>query len=114
LTTQGKVWGLTTEIYRSAVFSVHHLTINKFGYCSKHKHNRKYNLFHVLSGKLKITIWRDGLPDITILGSGQTSGVPPEFFHQFEALDNTECIEVYHVFLEDPDIERESQGGKRK
>jgi len=114
LIAQGKVWGLTTEIYRTATFSAYHLSIDKFGYCSKHKHNRKYNLFYVLSGKLKIIIWRDGLPDITILGPGQISGVPPDFFHQFEGLENTECIEIYYVFLEDPDIERENQGGIRK
>jgi len=111
---QGKVWGMTNEIYRSPIFSAHHLSIDKFGYCSKHKHMRKHNLFYMLSGKLKITIWRDGLPDVTILEAGQTSGIPPGHYHQFEALENSECIEIYYVFLEDPDIERKSQGGIRK
>lgn len=114
MTTQGKVWGLTTEIYRSPIFSAHHLSINQYGYCSKHKHTRKYNLFYVLSGRLRITIWRDGLPDVTILGPGQTSAIPPDFYHQFEGIENTECIEIYYVFLEDPDIQRESRGGIRK
>ena len=63
---------------------------------------------------LKVTIWRDGEPDVTIIGPRQNSAVPPDFFHQFEALENTECIELYHVFLEDPDIERETRGGLRK
>lgn len=94
--------------------SAHHLSINKFGYSSKHKHKHKYNLFYVLSGRLKITIWRDDTPDITILESGQNSGISPNFYHEFEALENTECIEIYYVFLEDPDIERENQGGTRK
>ena len=111
---QGKVWGLTREIYRAATFSAYHLSVNKFGFCSKHRHKRKYNLFYVLSGKLKITIWRGGIPDTTILGPGQTSRVPPDFFHQFEGLENTECIELYYVFLEEPDIERKNQGGIRK
>ena len=111
---QGKIWGLTREISRSATFSAYHLSVNKFGYSSKHRHSRKHNLFYVLSGKLKITIWRDGLPDVTVLGPGQSSGVPPDLFHQFEALENTECIEIYYAFLEEPDIERKSQGGMRK
>lgn len=114
MTTQGKVWGLTTEIYRSFNFSAHHLSINQYGYCSKHRHQHKYNLFYVLKGRLKITIWRDGHPDITVLIPGQTSAISPGFFHQFEGLENTECIEIYYVFLEEPDIERESQGGIKK
>jgi len=114
LIAQGKIWGLTREISRSATFSAYHLSVNKFGYSSKHRHSRKHNLFYVLSGKLKITIWRDGLPDVTVLGPGQSSGVPPDLFHQFEALENTECIEIYYAFLEEPDIERKSQGGMRK
>lgn len=117
MTTQGKIWGETTEFFRFATSSGHHLSIKAGGYCSIHKHAHKYNLFYVMSGKLKVTIWRDedrGLKDETILGEGQTTAVPPDFFHKFEALEDTECIEVYHVLLNEPDIERKSVGGYKR
>lgn len=113
MTVQGKVWGETTEFFRNAIVSAHHLKIKKGGYSSKHAHTRKYNLFYVISGKLEITIWREkDVEDITILRDGQLSAVSPGFYHKFKALEDTECVEVYQVFLEEPDIERMNQGGK--
>ena len=121
MTRQGKNWGYTTEFFRNAVVSAHHLEILKRGYCSEHKHVHKYNLFYVLSGKLRITIWRESdnpvslpdIKDITTLEKGQISAVPPGFYHKFEALEDTECIEVYQVLLIEPDIERRKPGGKK-
>jgi len=95
--------------------SAHYLNIKKGGYCSEHKHDHKYNVFFVISGLLKITIWRDeNLKDTTILADNQTTAVPPGFWHSFEALKDTKAVEVYQVILEDPDIERRSQGGVKK
>ena len=110
--TQGKVWGRTTEFFRNALVSAHHITIKKGGFCSQHKHAHKYNLFYVISGKLLIRIWRDkNTIDETLLCAGQSSAVSPGFYHKFWALEDTEAIEVYQVFLEDPDIERQTGGG---
>jgi len=115
LTKQGKAWGETTEFFRNALVSAHHLSIKKGGFCSEHKHAQKYNLFYVLQGKLKIIIWRDKTTkDITVLGPGQSTAVSPDFYHKFEAMTDVECIEMYQVFLEDPDIERRTEGGLKK
>jgi len=112
---QGKDWGYTTEIFRNAMVSANHLEINKGGWCSEHTHKFKYNLFYVISGRLKITIWRENdVKDVTILTAGQISAVSPGFYHKFEGLENTECIEIYQVLLIDPDIERRMQGGPKK
>lgn len=112
MTIQGKVWGTTLEFFRNGIVSAHHLSIKKGGYCSKHVHRHKYNLFYVISGLLEISIWKDKtMEDKTILGPGQSSAVPPEFKHCFRALEKTECIEIYQVLLVDPDIERDNQGG---
>jgi len=90
LKIQGKVWGQTTEFFRNALVSA----------------------LYVISGKLKITIWRDKhMKDVTILKEGQTSAIPPGFWHCFEALEDSEVIEIYQVLLHDPDIERRTQGG---
>jgi len=112
---QGKDWGYTTEFFRNAMVSAYHLEINKGEYCSEHIHRHKYNLFYVISGKLKITIWRENdVEDVTILTAGQVSAVSPGFYHKFEGLEKTECIEIYQVLLVEPDIKRRTQGGPEK
>jgi len=112
---QGKDWGYTTEFFRNAMVSAHHLEIRKGGFCSEHIHAHKYNLFYVMSGRLEITIWRENkVKDITILEPGQSSAVSPGFWHAFRGLEETECIEIYQVLLIEPDIKRRTQGGIKK
>lgn len=109
---QGKKWGYTTEIFRNATVSVHRLEIKRGGYCSEHKHAHKYNLFHVLRGRLEITIWRkESLVDITELTAGQSSAIPPGFYHKFRGLEETDCLEIYQVLLIGEDIKRRKDGG---
>lgn len=115
---QGKLWGETTEFFRNATVSAHHLNIKKGGYSSEHRHEHKSNLFYVISGVLEITIFRPlhgsdtyETYDVTVLRAGQTSTVPPGLFHKFKGLEDTEAIELYQVELQEPDIERRRQGG---
>ena len=113
---QGKNWGYTTDVFMSQNVEVHVVEIVKGGYCSKHKH-KKVNIFHVISGKLEVKIWMDKkLIDKTVIGKGETSAVYAGFKHQFEALEDTICLEIYHIFLEPGDIDREkgSVGGIKK
>lgn len=104
---KGKNWGYTTKIFESQNVEVHVIEIVKGGYCSKHKH-KKINMFHLISGKLKIKVWMDEkLIDETIITKGETSAVYANFKHIFEALEDTVCLEIYHIFLEPGDIDRE-------
>lgn len=103
---QGKNWGYTTEVFKSQNVEVHVIEIVKGGYCSIHDH-KKVNIFHVISGKLKVKVWMDEkLIDTTIIGKGETSAVYAGFEHIFEALEDTICLEIYHIFLEPGDINR--------
>ncbi len=109
---QGKDWGSTTEFFRNAIVSAHHLEIKKGGFCSEHIHEHKYNLFYVISGELELTIWRDEkMKDMTVVTAGQTTAIPPGFWHKFRGLTDVQCIEIYQVLLIEPDIERRTQGG---
>jgi len=113
---QGKNWGYTTEVFKSQSVEVHVIEIVKGGYCSIHDH-KKMNLFHVISGKLEIEIWVDGkITDKTTIEKGETTAVYAGFEHQFKALEDTICLEIYHIFLEPGDINRRpgSQGGVEK
>ncbi len=112
----GKAWGYTTKIFECGNVEVFDLEIVKGGYCSIHDH-KKVNIFHVLSGKLIIRTWIDNkLTDQSTLIQGQTTAVYPGFKHQFEAFEETRCIEIYNVFIEPGDINRKkgSQGGVKK
>ncbi len=115
----GKAWGYTTKIFECGNVEVFDLEIVKGGYCSIHDH-KKVNIFHVLSGKLIVKTWVDEecskLVDQSILSQGQTTAVYAGFFHQFEALEETRCIEIYNVFIESGDIRRKkgSEGGIKK
>ena len=112
---QGKNWGDTTEFFRNAMVSAHHLEINEGGYCSEHCHKHKYNLFYVLSGVLELTIWRDKkMKDVTIVEAGQSTAISPGFYHKFKGLTKCEAIEIYQVLLIEPDITRRTEGGLQK
>jgi quercetin dioxygenase-like cupin family protein len=112
---QGKVWGETRPLFNKNNVEIHFVDIKKGGYCSKHYHRSKFNKFMVMNGKLKITVWKNYgkeiLEDISILHTGQACIVAPGDFHRFEALEDTQALEIYWVELNDHDIVREDHGG---
>jgi len=109
---QSKFWGTTQCIYVGPLSETHYLKINNGGFCSEHEHEHKWNRFFLISGSLKVIIYRDDGEDVTILGPGQFTDVPPGVFHKFEALDACECLEVYWVDqLQSGDIQRRTVGG---
>lgn len=111
---QGKIWGETCEIFSRNNVAIHRIIINKGSSCSKHKHNCKYNLFFVESGKIKLQEWkRDyNLVDETILSPGESCCVQAGNFHKFIGLEDSVVYEIYFVELLDSDILREDVGSK--
>lgn len=112
---QGKVWGHTSPLFNKNNTELHLVHINKGGFCSRHLHKFKFNKFVVISGKLKVTIWKDygtsTLEDVSIVSAAQECTVPPGNFHKFEALEDTLALEVYWVELNEDDIVRADHGG---
>lgn len=112
---EGKVWGFTTAIHRGATFEVHRIHVQPGGYCSKHRHDGKYNKFHVEQGSLLVHVWRDnGILDTTTLGAGDSLTIEPGVFHQFEAREYAVALEVYWAECGKHDIYRETVGGVRR
>ena len=111
--TQGKVWGETESLFCKNNVEIHRINVSKGGFCSKHKHEHKYNLFYVEKGTLKIAVWKNdyNLVDETKISDGQSTTVPPGEYHSFQALDDTVAYEIYWVELLEKDIEREDCGG---
>ena len=109
---ENKVWGETYNVWTGNNTEVHKLSAIKGGYCSKHKHEHKYNLFCVESGELLIEIWKDNnIIDKTILRDGESTIVNPGQYHRFTVLKDTQALEIYWIELNKDDIIREDQGG---
>lgn len=109
-----KVWGTTHCLFDGASTQVYYLEAKKGGYSSRHHHLTKYNKFFVVSGSLKIIVFREKelTPEETILVEGQSVDVPPLLDHKFEALEDTRAIEVYWGDqLQKEDIVRKDEGG---
>ena len=113
---QGKIWGKTENIFNKNNVEIHRVEIKKGAYCSKHKHQFKYNAFFIEKGKLKIIIWKNDylLTDETFITDGQMSVVKPLEYHRFEALEDTVAYEIYWVELNKNDIQREDVGGFKR
>lgn len=110
---QGKIWGETSEIFNKNNVSIHRIIAKKGYFCSKHKHDSKYNVFFVEKGKLKIQHWKSDydLVDETIISSGESCSIPPKEYHKFVAIEDTIAFEIYYVTLEEKDISRVDCGG---
>ena len=110
---QGKIWGNTRPLFFKNNVEIHRIETSKGGYCSKHCHEYKHNLFYVERGKLLITAWKNDydLVDKTVISTGEATSVPPKEYHTFEALEDTVAYEIYWVELSEKDIKRENCGG---
>ena len=109
---QGKCWGSTKSLLSNKALEFHEIQFKNGHRCSKHKHNTKFNLFYVISGKLLIRVWKNAydLVDETKLLPGQLTVVQPGEYHQFEALSDGVALELYWSEFDPNDIVRETVG----
>ena len=109
----GKAWGVTEALFNRNNVEMHRIEVDAGGFCSKHKHEHKWNMFYVEIGELEILTWKDGgVIDCTVLKPGDNAAVPPGEFHQFRAITDVIAYEIYWVDLHADDIVRETVGGK--
>jgi len=113
MTTQGKIWGKTQDIFKNSNFELHRIEAKKGGFSSIHCHVYKFNAFYIEKGSLKITIYENdyNLIDETIITKGELTIVKPGNYHKFEAIEDTVCYEIYWAELNHQDIERKNVGG---
>lgn len=114
LNKSGKIWGSTQELFNKNNVEIHRIEIQKNTRCSKHKHEHKYNIFFVESGKILVKEWKNdyNLVDETILTTGEMCSIKPGNFHEFHGLENSIVYEIYYVELSTQDIIRENTGSK--
>jgi len=111
---QAKIWGTTNDLFFKNNVEVHRIEINAGGFCSKHLHEYKFNMFFVESGTIEVSIWtKEGLVDKTILKPGEKTAVPPNVHHRFRAVEDVVAYEIYWTELNSDDIIRETIGGSK-
>jgi mannose-6-phosphate isomerase-like protein (cupin superfamily) len=112
----GKAWGVTRELITRNGVGVHHIEIDAGGYCSKHRHVHKCNLFYVVHGQLEVEVWKSDYPlvDRTLLSANEQMVVAPGEYHRFRAISPVQALEIYWTELDEADIERDECGGNGK
>jgi len=117
LNKQGKVWGTTQQLFGKNNVSIHRIDVNAGGFCSKHKHEHKWNYFYVEVGELTVSVWKNDydLVDKITLQEGEGIHIKPGEFHMFEnnSRNNTIVYEIYWTELNESDIVRENVGGNK-
>jgi len=111
---QGKVWGTTQCLFSTNNVEIHRIETIESAYCSKHKHNSKYNAFYVESGSLVVKTWKGDYPlvDTTTVKAGEMTVVKPGEYHMFYAPEETVAFEIYWADSVPEDIVRETCGGR--
>lgn len=110
-----KLWGRNHIIHIDHSFQICHIFINKGGFCSNHLHTHKWNQFYIVSGKLTVMSYdSEGMPTgLVVLGPTECIKIPPGMNHRFEALEDTQALEIYWSELSEHDIVRTDLGGVR-
>lgn len=108
-----KLWGRNHIIHLDNSFQICHIHIAKGGYCSNHFHEHKWNQFYIISGKLMVSCYnRDGtIKSTTMVRPMECIKIPPGLNHKFEAIEETEALEIYWSELSEHDIVRTDIGG---
>lgn len=110
----GKVWGTTEAVIATPFCEAHRLTIKPEHQCSMHRHERKWNAFLVVSGRLFIDVAKTDYPlvDVTELGPGDMMSVPPGEKHRFRTgSEPCVAVEFYYPDVLGADIVRDDHGG---
>lgn len=111
---QIKIWGWTITTALTDKIHVALAYLKKGGYSSKHYHETLANRFVVISGKLRIYIWRDKIEESIDLREGDILDIEAGVIHKMEALEETYINEIYwssEDILNAEDIVREDSGG---
>lgn len=112
---QGKIWGETYPVHKEKSASVHVIRMKPHSWSSEHKHERRANKFHCITGVLTVRQWPGeyDLVDDTVLAAGQSCEVPPGRWHQMRNDSDQPVIalEIYTAEVKDCDIERRNVGG---
>lgn len=106
-----KIWGERRRIFLNDKVEADLLYLKKNSFCSTHLHNNKINMFHIVSGVVRI----DTEFGKQLLEKNSSWTVMPLIRHRFVAITDAVMIEIAFVNNEKinpKDIVRFHQGGR--
>lgn len=112
-----KPWGTSKTIYRDDRSEIVEIEVKAGGYCSRHLHRRKDNLFFVVRGALLVLIRPNMEHESRRLLTADCESllIPAGAMHQFEAQTDVVAWEIYRAVdgstIDPADIVRFSENG---
>ena len=99
--TLKKDWGTTEILFKTPFLEVHRIVVEPRMSCSMHKHEKKWNAFLILSGKLDIEHESGELVGSIAMSPRGTGfhAVPPGDFHRF--VTGAEQAVAYELYFPD-------------
>jgi len=100
-----KAWG-SEDLLMNSGACAKRMVLCKGYRCSIHWHEYKDEAFHVIRGRMRVELWRVGwgrtagepvpviVPQVFVLGPGETVRIPPACPHRFTGLEDTEFLEA--------------------
>ncbi len=104
-----KVWGKELWIANSEMYCGKKLVLKKGYRCSIHHHKKKDETFFVQSGKVLMEFGPD-TDTKQILNEGDSVHLPPNLWHRFTGLENSEIFEFSTQHFEDDSFRKEESG----
>jgi quercetin dioxygenase-like cupin family protein len=103
-----KTWGEKLNIFQNDLCEVSLLYLKTYRRCSWHKHQTKFNLFHVVEGEIFIKTEEGKIK----VSKGQVFTTSPGEIHEFQTHDKeATVIEIMYVKYSESDIQRFKIGG---
>ena len=101
-----KSWGKTVLVFDNETIHIYLAWIKPEGFCSKHYHKNKNNLFFVQSGSIIVKTWdKDTINEYKLL-AGDKILVNNNVWHQFIATEESIILEIYYSTIDHEDIIR--------
>jgi mannose-6-phosphate isomerase-like protein (cupin superfamily) len=101
-----KPWGKTQLVFENDTIHIYLAWIKAGGFCSKHFHKNKHNLFFVQSGSIIVKTWNEHSINEHKLFSGDKLLVHNNVSHQFLATEESILLEIYYSTIDHEDIIR--------
>jgi quercetin dioxygenase-like cupin family protein len=101
-----KPWGKTLLVFDNETIHIYLAWINRDGFCSKHYHKNKHNLFFLQSGSIIVKTWDTDIINEHKLLAGDKILVKNNTWHQFLATEESILLEIYYSTIDHEDIIR--------
>lgn len=103
--------GKLTQLVRSGWKQVNVITSKAGSFRGGHYHKLNKEAFYIISGKLRLTLRRDGRTEELVFGKGEMFAISPYCSHDFDYIEDTVLVSMYDQGVELEDGEKDIYAG---